>query len=114
MNSKKDCLDSNGPAYIEDGDVYMFSSAEDADIAKSNIKKLSVTMDETCKADTPFQVKDSTGETLYIVTPEGGYKNIFVCSPKIKEGNIPYLPDRTKKMLKAGKTFYLLLIFYFS
>ena len=123
--SQGDCLDSNGPAYIEDGDVYMFSSAEDADgavdtiegftilggdiiavessgitdadIAKSNIKKLSVTMDETCKADTPFQVKDSTGETLYIVTPEGDYKNIFVCSPKIKEGKYTISAGQNKK-----------------
>lgn len=75
----------------------MFSSAEDADIAKSNIKKLSVTMDETCKADTPFQVKDSTGEKLYIVTPEGDYKNIFVCSPKIKEGKYTISAVQNKK-----------------
>jgi hypothetical protein len=127
--SEGDCLDSNGIAYIEDGDVYMFSSANDddgavdtidgftilggniiavessgitdADIAKSGIRKLNVTMDETCSADAPFQVKDSSGETIYIVTPEGDYKSIFVCSSKIEEGEYTISAGKVKKTVES-------------
>ena len=113
LKSEGDCLDSNGIAVIEGGEVYMFSSAEDddgavdtidgftvlggdviavetagvtdADIGRSGIRKLVVSMDEVCSAGTLFQVKNSRNEIIFSFTPEKEYKNIFICSSKIKE-----------------------------
>lgn len=113
LKSEGDCLDSNGTAVIEGGEVYMFSSAEDddgavdtidgftvlggdviavetagvtdADIGRPGIRKLVVSMDEVCSAGTLFQVKNSRNEIIFSFTPEKEYKNIFICSSKIKE-----------------------------
>ena len=113
LKSEGDCIDSNGYAVIEGGTVYMFSSAQDndgavdtidgftvlggdviaveiagvtdADIGQSGIRKITFTMEEACDAGSPFQVTDSNGETVFSVIPEKEYRNVFICSPKIKE-----------------------------
>lgn len=113
LKSEGDCIDSNGYAVVEGGEVYMFSSAQDddgavdtidgftvlggdviaveiagvtdAEIGQSGIRKITFTMEETCDAGTLFQVTDSNGETLFSIIPEKEYKNVFICSPKLKE-----------------------------
>ena len=113
LKSEGDCLDSNGIAVIEGGTVYMFSAADDddgavdtiegftvlggdviavesagitdADIGRSGIRKLAVSMDESCSAGTLFQIIDSSGNTIFSFTPKTDYKNVFICSSKLKD-----------------------------
>ncbi len=113
LKSEGDCLDSNGIAVIEGGTVYMFSAADDddgavdtiegftvlggdviavesagitdADIGRSGIRKLAVSMDESCSAGTLFQIRDSSDEVIFSFTPETDYKNVFICSSKLKD-----------------------------
>ncbi len=113
LKSEGDCLDSNGYATVEGGEVYMFSSAADddgavdtidgftvlggdvvaveisgitdADIGKAGIRKITFPMEETCDAGALFMVKDSNDETIFSITPEKEYRNVFICSAKLTE-----------------------------